>query len=134
MDPIQGIKQWQIDRGLASMPYEPRREIQNIVEELLEGIGRHDDKVTEWSANGIFMHENIIEPPTEEEVVDSIADQIVFNIGSLLKLNYEPRLVLKETLKEINSRGGSMGINGKWIKKITGKEYKADYSKCRRHK
>ena len=129
---INAIKKWQIDRNLASQPYNPRTEIKNITEELLEAIGCKDDDITKWITEEIMMHENILEPPIEDEKVDAYCDIIVFAIGAILKLGYEPNLALKETVKEINSRGGSMGPDGKWIKEITGNEYKANYSVCKR--
>ena len=131
---IHQITRWQEKRNLASQQYNPRTEVKNIVEELLEAIGCKDDDITKWITNEIMVHENIAEPPTEEEKVDSYADIIVFCIGAILKLGYEPNLVLKETIKEINSRGGSMGQDGKWQKEITGNEYKANYSVCKRSK
>ena len=131
---IHQITKWQEERGLASQPYNPRTEIKNIAEELLEAIGCKDDDITKWITEEIMMHENIVEPPNEEEKVDAYADIIVFCIGAILKLGYEPNLVLKEVVKEINSRGGSIGPDGKWLKEITGNEYKANYKTCRRNK
>ena len=134
MTPIKSITKWQEERGLASMPYNPRTEVKNIVEELLEAIGCKDDDITKWITNEIMMHENIAEPPSEEEKVDAYCDIIILSIGAILKLGYEPNLALKETVKEISHRKGSMGKDGKWQKEITGNEYKANYKTCRRNK
>lgn len=71
----------------------------------------------------------------EHEQVDALADIIVFATGAIHKLGYNPKAVLKETLKEINSREGEIDpVTGKWEKsKTQPKEtlYKADYRKCK---
>ena len=134
MNIVNAVRDWNFERGLASQPYNDMTEVKNITEELLEAIGCKDDDITKWITEEIMMHENIVEPPTVEDKIDAYADIIVFCIGAILKLGYEPNLVLKEVIKEINSRGGSMGIDGKWIKEITGDEYKANFSTCKRKK
>lgn len=53
----------------------------------------------------------------EYEQVDALADIIVFATGALHKMGYDPEAVLSETLKEINSREGSVNEStGKWEK------------------
>ena len=133
MTQIDKIKQWQINRGLASMPYEPKREIANIVEELFEGLGVNEDmnKVATRVITAMITNISSDPEPTEEQVIDSWGDIIVFTIGSMLKLGYEPTKVMDEVIKEIESRGGEMGLDSKWMKEITGNEYKADFSKCK---
>jgi predicted HAD superfamily Cof-like phosphohydrolase len=65
--------------------------------------------------------------------VDGFADIIVFSVGAIIKMGYEPKCVLAETLKEINSRTGKI-IDGKFIKDTSEEAkkrwYKADHSKC----
>lgn len=84
------------------------------------------------------LDEEIIElqdAETEYDQVDAFADIIVFAVGALHKLGYNPEKVLAETLKEINSRQGSIDkTTGKWEKdKNQSKDtlYKADYSQCK---
>ena len=67
--------------------------------------------------------------PDEELQVDALADIVVVAIGALWKLGYDPTIVMEETLKEINSRGGSFDAStGKWKKVVTGEEYTANYN------
>ena len=68
---------------------------------------------------------------TISDEVDAFCDIMVFATGALWKLGYDPDKAMVETLKEIESRGGSFNTKtGKWQKEITGKEYKADFMKC----
>ena len=57
----------------------------------------------------------------------------MFATGDMLKLGYDPESCMKETVKEISSRTGSI-IDGKFQKdKNQPKDtlYKANYSKCK---
>lgn len=66
------------------------------------------------------------------DMLDALADLVVVSKGEMLKLNYSPRLIMDETLKEIEDRTGAINpVTGKWQKKLRGDEYKADYRKAR---
>lgn len=69
----------------------------------------------------------------EHEQVDAMADVMVFAAGAIHKMGYDPTEVLKETLKEINSRQGEIDpVTGKWEKSKTQDPatlYKAVYKK-----
>ena len=48
-------------------------------------------------------------------------------------MGYDFIKCLEETIKEISSRSGEYDPDTKkWVKKITGNEYKADYTKCKK--
>ena len=74
--------------------------------------------------------ERVIE---KDNVVDAYSDVIVFAVGALMKLGYDPEKALLETAKEINSRVGEM-VDGKFEKDLSPEAktnwYKADYSKA----
>jgi DNA-directed RNA polymerase subunit L len=66
-----------------------------------------------------------------DEQVDALCDIMVFAVGALFKLGYDPEKALSETVKEISSRQGSLNENtGKWEKdkeQDLSTLYKADY-------
>jgi phosphoribosyl-ATP pyrophosphohydrolase len=71
----------------------------------------------------------------EYELVDSLSDIMVVAIGTLHKLGYHPELVLKQTVKEITSRKGSLDLDGKFQKdkdQDPATLYKADYNLAKR--
>lgn len=66
------------------------------------------------------------------ETIDALNDIRVLAEGALFKLGQDPELSLQETCKEILSRQGSIGPNGKWLKDLNQDPstlYKADYTK-----
>lgn len=147
-NPIQEIIRFQVERGLDQKPYAHDNEHANIVEELFESLGfdvpkENRDKLLlrwmEFVSNSAI--DNIAEKGEEfkemiaDEVVDAYCDIVVFSIGAIMKLGYEPNSALAEAAKEINSRVGSM-VNGKFEKDLSDEAkanwYKADYSKCKR--
>ena len=129
---INEIKRFQKDRLLDKQSFDHKTEVIHILEELLETIGYESlyarDKATE-----IYEKHFYLEPMEKEELVDAFADIIVFAIGSIMKLGYEPECVLEEVAKEINSRTGEI-IDGKFQKDTSpeakAKWYKANYNKC----
>lgn len=66
---------------------------------------------------------------TREEIVDAFADIIVFSTGAIIKNGYNPEKVMDEVLKEIESRSGKI-IDGKFVKDLNVKTYKANFSEC----
>jgi len=142
---ISEIKRFQFNRGLNFQNFDSLNEHTNIVEELLESIGfdvpkenrsKLAESVKEF-VNKLFIDDVVKESNTNHDVyekVDAYADIVVFAVGALIKLGYEPEEVLLETCKEIHSREGEM-IDGKFIKFDTpeakAKWHKADYSRCK---
>ena len=109
----QRIEKFNTERGLLSNGFDGNLEYNMLRGELTE---------FKEARNDADVH----------EMVDALADIIVVATGSLLKLGFSPDLVMNETLKEIESRTGAINpATGKWQKKITGNEYKADYGVCR---
>jgi len=145
MNIIDNIVKWQEERLLDKQEFNSFNELTNISEELLESLGYQISKelrpeFKEQLLNSITELTTKLKIPTvdikEEDVVDAYADIIVFSIGALLKLGYEPTKVLEETYKEINSRTGKI-VDGKFQKDVSNeaksKWVKADYSKAKRN-
>jgi predicted HAD superfamily Cof-like phosphohydrolase len=145
MRPIQAIMKFQTDRELDKQLYSWRNEAKNVLEEICEADGMDIPKEHRSAVfDPILQHMRALvynitglkkcATPSVEDRVDAHADQIVFNIGAILKLGYDPEIVLQEVAKEINSRKGEMS-NGKFEKylgeKHTSQWYKADYSKAK---
>lgn len=135
---LKEIERFQTDRGLDKKEYSPFNEHANIVEELLESIGIDTPKKDrkQLAANfADFIVLNSVDKPmiptTKEDRVDAYCDIVVFAIGAILKLGFDPETALIEVGKEINSREGSM-IDGKFEKDLSdaskAKWYKADYA------
>lgn len=120
----KGIVQWNKDRGLTEF-----------------------SKVAEWRMLKEELDE-FQEAATDDEMVDALADIIVVATGALFKLGYDPTLVMKETLKEINSRkqdpeqkkrweSSSERPKEKWKKDVNQDPstlYTANYKLCKLHK
>ena len=110
----------------------------NIVEELLEAQGldvaKSNRPLLKAKFIGFAAGAEAFTTPIEVDTVDAFADIIVFAIGALMKMGYEPEAVLSETAKEINSRVGEM-VEGKFEKDLSEEAqrnwYKADYTNCK---
>ena len=138
---IEEIIRFQTGRGLHLKEYNSINEHTNIIEELLESVGMDVSKENRSSLSkeieqfiirlDIMGIATLIDTPHgDNERVDAYADVIVFAIGAILKLGFDPIKVLLEVGKEINSREGTM-VNGKFEKYLTdeakAKLYTADY-------
>lgn len=138
---IQEIMRFQIDRGLPEQEFTVLNENTNIVEELLEAEGldvAKEDRPklrSAWRKFSNSLHFNgvctKVKDMTKEKVVDAYCDIIVFSVGAIMKLGYNPEKALEECAKEINSRKGKM-IDGKFEKDLSeaaiAEQYNADYS------
>jgi hypothetical protein len=114
MSPLDGIVQFNVNRNLSV--FDAKKELNMIELELVE--------FSEAATLG-----------DEYEQVDALADTIVFAVGAIHKMGYNPTAVLLETLKEINSRIGELDEStGKWEKdknQDPATLYKAEYSTCK---
>jgi NTP pyrophosphatase (non-canonical NTP hydrolase) len=115
MKPFQGIIKFNEDRNLVK-EFTIENEYNMLAEELEE------------MATAIATED-------EYELADSLSDIIVVAVGTLYKLGYQPELALKQTVKEILSRKGSLDENGKFQKdrdQDPATLYKADYNLAKR--
>ena len=133
ISPIDGIIKFQKDRLLDKQPFNFETEVLHILEELVEMLG-YESLYARDKAKKIFdEHFTNKEPADKEKLVDAFADIIVFAVGSIMKLGYEPKCVLNEVSKEINSRVGSI-IDGKFVKdkspEARAKWHRTDFNQC----
>ena len=146
MKAIKEIVRFQTDRDLHLKDYDSLNEATSIVEELLEAQGLDVTKANrakltqKWLD---FIHDceetkvadrvTAFNEVLKSEAVDAYCDTVVFAVGAILKLGYDPELALQEVAKEINSREGFM-VGGKFEKDLSAeavaKHYKADYDKA----
>ena len=140
MGAIKEIMRFQTDRELHFLPFDSNNENANILEEMFEAGGFDVDKKDRPKLKEMFaqfecdvLNEGVADNHTCEPhfQADAYCDIIVFAIGALMKLGYDPELALQETAKEINSRVGTM-VDGKFEKDLSPEAkanwYKADYS------
>jgi len=150
----QRIVKWNEDRNLLNPDYEIENEMSFELEEVLECMtDMKTDEAREYALlisksirNGNtskladYIKENnldikIIHKPilTKEQIADAADDIKVFATGLIAKTGYDPDITMDETLKEIESRTGTM-INGKFVKhkseEAQSKWYRANYSKA----
>jgi len=136
---IQEIIRFQTDRGLDKKDFSTLNEQSSIVEELLElegyGVSKEDRpklKKEFTTFKDALVKKTIAKRAnqTKHFIIDALCDVVVFAVGAMLKLGYDPEKALLETAKEINSREGSM-VDGKFEKDLSdnaqAKWYKADY-------
>ena len=139
---IDEIVRFQTDRGLHLKEFNTLNENTNIVEELLEAHGLDVKKEyrhllrNEWN---LLVHQvktlgiaTGVDDFNKDMTVDAYCDIVVFAIGAIMKLGYDPEKALIEAAKEINSREGEM-IDGKFEKDLSdeakAKWYKANYQR-----
>ena len=139
---IEQIVKYQQDRLLDKQKYDSMNEVTNIIEELMEGLGYNIPKEKRQKLRtmvAVMVTEIAVEldltahNPKPEDIVDSWNDVIVFSVGAILKLGYNPTCTLEETVREISSRTGTI-VDGKFQKYLSpeakAKWVIADYSKC----
>jgi len=140
---INNIMKFQTDRGLDKQPFDWSNETINITEELLEAKGYDVPKNQRGFLRGLadYMRARTATnaaitwlKPSKHDMVDAFGDIIVFCVGAIMKLGFNPEKVLVEVSKEINSRQGRI-INGKFEKYLPHqigyeKPYKADFTEC----
>jgi hypothetical protein len=98
MTTLEKLSQWANIRGIDEQPFDNASFTVNIIEELAE------------------LNE-AVKDRSVPEVIDAIADIMVFCNSELTKLVTCTDSVLRETHKEINSRVGSWSEeHGKWMK------------------
>ena len=125
MSIFKKIIQWNSERGLLDKEYNHSNEISFILEEVLESYGLDVDRKILVNSMVDIIEDN----SSKLEKVAAFADIIVFAIGSIAKLGYDPELFMEEVFKEINSRTGKL-IDGKFVKDKDAVTYKADIDSC----
>lgn len=133
MNFFEKIVQWNNQRGLIEKGFDHKKESSFIIEELLESTGKFDSLSARQKAEKLTDEIIISENKNKEEIVDAFADIIVFATGSIAKNGYDPTLVMEEVFKEIDSRKGKL-VDGKFVKDLDVKIYKADFNKCKFNK
>lgn len=130
MDILTKIVEWNKERGLIERGFNHKKEASFIIEELLESTGNYDSLSAQENVD-TYTNEIITDTPENTEIlVDAWADIIVFATGAIAKLGYDPKAVMDEVYKEINSRTGTL-IDGKFVKDPNAKIYKAELAKCK---
>ena len=140
---IKNIMKFQSDRALHRQVFDWENETMNIAEELLEAKGYDVPKSQRGWLRGISKYIRAHAStnaaitwlnPSKEDMVDAFADIIVFCVGAIMKLGYNPEKVLAEVAMEINSRKGEMK-NGKFEKYLDdeskSKWHHADFSEAK---
>lgn len=129
MDILTKIKEWNKERLLHKVPFDHIREASFIIEELLESTGAYDSITARTLAENYAKEIISASAESKEAILDSFADIVVFAVGTMVKLGYDPARVMEEVFKEIDSRKGTV-INGKFVKDPHAKRYTADFSQC----
>jgi len=134
VDPYTSIRLFNLANGLSRQEFNLKVEILNIIEEVYEMTGLESSEARK-KAEEFVNTLDFTNAHKGVELIDDFADINIFSTGAIDKLKYNPKEVLVEAAKEINSRKGKI-VDGKFIKCKTEdckKEwYKADYSKCER--
>jgi len=140
---LKKLLDFNTDRELDKQKFDIEVASLNIIEELLEAHGVHDNKKRTYSKNVyeslVFEVDMAIQSndknryikPTVYDILDAFGDIMVYAFGEPLKLGYNPIKVLSEVAKEISTRVGTI-INGKFVKDKSEKArslwYIADFS------
>jgi len=134
------IVKWAKDRNILETGFKYEEDIKNILSEVFESAGITDDKLMDTVMNTLTpaYYAN----PNEHELIDSLIDTIIFCTNTLAKLGYNPTEVLKEAMKELNSRvqdprqkyrwiSEGKRPGEKWMKDKSAPTYKASYKECK---
>ena len=151
------IEDWNEERGLIKTPAEcdVTNNMAFVIEEVIEAMTtmKSDEartsalvlaavirkgnlrELTDYAETAeLNTGEDQIKDLDPEQVVDAAGDAVVFSIGTIRKMGYNPELAMNEVLKEIESRRGSI-IGGKFTKDKSPEAqalwYKADFSKAK---
>jgi hypothetical protein len=130
MDIFEKIVEWNRERGLLDKGFDQSKETSFIIEELLEATGNYNSIDARERAQKYANEITAGARPNNHDVIDALFDIIIFASGAMAKLDYDPSKVMNEGFKEINSRTGSL-IDGKFVKDLEAKKYKADFSHCK---
>ena len=128
MDFFEKIVQWNEERNLLVKEFDYKNEMSFIVEEILESTGQYDSISSRDKAKEI-VQDMLSSEGSKEQIVDSLADIIVYSTGAIRKLGYNPSKVMDEVFKEIDSRKGTI-IDGKFVKDPNIKPYTANFDAC----
>lgn len=131
---IERIVEWNNARGLLNNGADVANEASLIVEEVIEMISDAKSSDARDVAKRFVAYWMKPDKITDERAIDALCDVIVYAVGGIKKLGYDPNVALDETLKEIESREGKL-VEGKFVKDLSedakNKWYKADYSKAK---
>ncbi len=127
---IRKIIEWRDARNLQSLGFDHTLQVSFIIEELLESTGRYTSSSARKKA--FKMAKEITEgsSPTDEQITDAFADIVVYAIGAVAAVGYDPEKVMEEVQKELDSRKGKV-INGKFEKDENTPFYKANFTNCK---
>jgi hypothetical protein len=131
-DEYEQLAQWREETGLDKAKPTKRQIIKHFVEELFEMCG-YNKSETEYFV-GIFMDTYVVDSKLNDfDMIDAMCDMKVFAINDTEQMGYDSKECMSETVKEVTSRSGEYREDiGKFLKVITGKEYTANYKKCKR--
>jgi hypothetical protein len=131
---VTEVIQWQIDRNLHLIPFKENDDATNILEELVETFGltsseaRVEARAMIEQLNKTISQKDCICAVMPEDYADAYFDVIVYAVGSLLKLGFNPIGVLQEGLKHIDGRKGKYDPEiGKYVKEPSGHLYRPQY-------
>jgi len=115
------LAQWRQERGLTTPQDTTTTNGKPIITNMLQ------EELDELTRAIVINNEN--------ETVDALADLIVLSANHIGQLGYDLDLVMKETLKEISSRIGTVNPStGKWEKDRSQDPstlYSAQYNLCK---
>jgi NTP pyrophosphatase (non-canonical NTP hydrolase) len=112
------IVEWNESRGLIKTPqeFDLVTDMSFITEELLEAsTGLKSEEAREKAKALAILINDKNHESTPEQMVDAFCDIIVFAVGSVRKLGYNPDIAMAEVQREIDSRVGEIK-DGKFVK------------------
>ena len=126
---FEKIHRWNEERVLPILPFDHKKQVSFIIEELLESTGNFDSISAREKAEDIASEITKDANANPETVIDAFGDIIVFAVGVMVNLGYDPDKVMDEVFKEIDSRKGTI-IDGKFVKDPNAERYYADFTDC----
>ena len=145
MHTLEKLLKFNTDRMLDRQGFDLTVASLNILEELLEAHGVHDNDDRELSrmlygnllhiTNAVIAYKpHMFKKPTEHNIIDAFCDIQAYAFGEPLKMGYDPEQCLFETATEISSRVGEIK-KGKFVKDKSPEAqknwYKADFNKAK---
>ncbi len=110
---INRIVKWNQERGLDQKPFDLVQEVAFVYSEILELTGNRVPNHDQYAYDFISKIQNPELSLSQEDIADGFGDIIVFSIGALHKLGYDPEQVLNLIMDANEKKGTYINHLGK---------------------
>lgn len=132
---IDKIVLWNQKRGLDKRGFDLQKEVSYLYSEILELMGNNSlnhDQLAYEHAQKLFNQRN--HNLTDDEIADGFGDIIIYCVGALLKLGYDPNRVLEIINQANEAKSNNTNVLGKIVKPSNFQKPNLSYAKLKKNK